>query len=1043
MTREEGPDVVDYLAVSEPAPCQTGAFCVPFEPTDWYYSQWDGSDFASYQAGETGPITLAAVAAALTGAQVEAIAALMGVVDVAPGDGNAMGGDDLVYPGGVIVDNMLLAWTDGVTLFGGAYDLEQPWPDPFDFDDVGDVPPPDPGWSQWDKWFDASDPGLGLWNLIRKDDLYGEPAEVRNFPSDGYAAYFGRVDPDTGKGSYDGSGAAVRGYLVSPENIVNPADKNVTVFFKYFRRVEQYIGAYPGQIYDKTYVQIAFNSREWADPGHPVWENDPWDVDVIGSWKTIWYKDSSDPPEGVWTSVDIGDYPDADGDPDPDLPILIPPDATMVQIRFCFDSIDGYQNDYLGWLIDDVRKVHAPEPSTLEILTPSLPQATVKVPYEVQLEANKTGVRWEIVVDEREGCVPLPARLALEHGTGLIYGHAEVGTAGTYKIKVRATWGSGHDTQTDEKIFYLAVRSPDENASNLVASEDFGGASSSTWQVDGKVFGQQYPCPNLWHETHSVMVDSTDIVVDYQPTAYFGKDDPADPNYRCDRAKGCLISQPYSIDPKFVGEEIVIGFKSWREVESYQGQYDKTWVDVRFEGRPWETVWYRDSRDPSMRSWTWQEVHTGMIVPKDLPKVQVKFCFDSVDGYNNDYVGWLVDEVAIYAGSAMLSIATECPLPDGSVGQYYAAELKTSGGPDGNMEWEIIDGDLPPGLAIVRDPEPWRIAGVPREDGTFTFTLKVNVKDDGEIEASANKECSITITEQVVLLFEDFEEDPQWSWGGLWHITLNPGVVGVPDLGVANHAAYYGQDDTSTPNYDTGARTSGALTLISPVIDLTGATNGVGPVEAVKLIFDYWREVESFNGDYDVTKAQVSLDGSDWTTIWERNSSDPSQAEWLTEDGIPAFLTGGAETMKVRFAFDSADKWYNNYVGWLVDNVRVEKADPAGASPLSALKVGTLNLRPRDLAGRITIRNIPNPVRDVHTTTFLVRGVDIEAMKIQIFDLNETLIYEEEVSGNELVWHTVNDYGEYLANGVYFYRALVKIGSTWITTEFQKLVILR
>jgi hypothetical protein len=72
-----------------------------------------------------------------------------------------------------------------------------------------------------------------------------------------------------------------------------------------------------------------------------------------------------------------------------------------------------------------------------------------------------------------------------------------------------------------------------------------------------------------------------------------------------------------------------------------------------------------------------------------------------------------------------------------------------------------------------------------------------------------------------------------------------------------------------------------------------------------------------------------------------------------------------------------------------------------------------------------------------------VRGVGIEAIKIQIFDLDENLVYEEEVPGNELTWHTVNQYGEYLANGVYFYRALAKIGGKWIPTKFQKLVILR
>ena len=1031
----------EYLAISDPAPCQTAA-CNPFTPTTWYYSQWDGSNYASYQVPETGPLAFAALAAALTGADVQAIGALMGVVDIAPADGNTMGGVDLIYPGGVIVDDFTLFWFDGVTTYGGTYALEQPWPDPFDFDDVDDIPPPDAGWLQWDQWT-----ATGQWNLVHQSDLYGESATVRSFPSDGYAAYFGTANPNTGEGTYDGGGSRVTGCLTSPENYLNPADQYVDVYFDYYREVEDYLGPYPGQVYDKTYVQIHFDGAVWpaSDPGWDVWDDDPWGFDDQGTgWKTIWYKDSGEPFEDLWQAVELGLYPDADGDPDPTHPFLIPSDATTVEIRFCFDSVDGYSNDYLGWLIDDVRKVHGYEPTILQILTDSLPQATVKVDYNFTLVANRSDVRWEVVVDEREGWEPLPSRLALDVGTGEITGHPEVGAEGTYKIRIKATWGSGHDTQTAEKTFYLAIRPPGgPAASNLIAEEHFDGASSSTWRVDADVFGPPRNCPNLWHETHGVIVDGVDITIGYQPSAYFGKDDITDPNYRCDRAKGCLVSQMYSIPAEFEGEEIVIGFKSWRQVESYQGEYDKTWVEVRFEGGTWNRVWEKDSSVPSESMWTWEDVHTGMEVPKSIPKVQVRFCFDSVDGYNNSYVGWLIDEVSIYAGSAMLVIVNECPMPDASVNHYYAVDLEASGGPTGNIEWEIIAGDLPPGLGIGDTPR-WQIVGVPREGGTFTFTLKVTITQGGIPVASAHKECWIIVGEQAMLLFEDFEIDPQWSWGGLWHFTsYTSGVVGVPDLGPANRAAYYGKDDTTTPNYDTGSRTMGTLSLISPVIDLTGVTNGVGPVEAVKVSFDHWRQVEAFSGDYDFTKVQVQLDGGDWITIWEKSSADPSLAIWSTEDTVPAFLTNGAAEMRIRFAFDSVDKWYNNYVGWLVDNVLVEKADPAGAGPLSALKAATQTVRPRDLADRITVSNIPNPVRDVHTTTFLVRGTGIEAIRVQIFDLNETLVYEEEVPGNELVWHTENDYGEYLANGVYFYRAQVKIGSTWITTAFQKLVILR
>ena len=266
--------------------------------------------------------------------------------------------------------------------------------------------------------------------------------------------------------------------------------------------------------------------------------------------------------------------------------------------------------------------------------------------------------------------------------------------------------------------------------------------------------------------------------------------------------------------------------------------------------------------------------------------------------------------------------------------------------------------------------------------------------------------------------------------------------MNVDDLGPGNHAAYYGQGDHTDPNYNTGGRTVGSLMLTSPEIDLTGATNGVGPVEAVKVIFDSWREVEYFTNEYDFTKVQVKLDDGPWMSIWERNSTHPSMKEWSTEDGITPFLTEDAAVMLIRFSFDSVDGWYNHFSGWLVDNIKIEMAEAAGAISLDDFGFGPMSVRGRDHQ-EISVMNVPNPVRDVHTTTFTVRAAGVEAMRIEIYDLAQRLVFEEEVTGNELEYHTMDKYGEYLANGVYFYRAIVLIHGTWHETPFQKLVILR
>jgi hypothetical protein len=711
-------------------------------------------------------------------------------------------------------------------------------------------------------------------------------------------------------------------------------------------------------------------------------------------------------------------------------------------------------------------KEHSPDPTGCIICTDHLPQATVGEKYEFALcpqviDGASSGARsWEITSVVKDGQrTTLPRRIALDP-KGLLYGEPDPGTSGTYEVTFILTCFEG---RPDEKTLILNVRAPTGSGTvSEIGTQDFddgappcnqdGNSDSNTWTVEGdpipNVAGgpDGIYLPNLWHETgHVKYALSGAAEVEYCDVAYFGQDDdgtptdPYDPNYKGGRMKGCLYSPYYPIAEEFDNEELIVGFKSWRNVEFFTGgEYDKTWVEFRFEGGSWQTIWSRSSEDVSLAAWTWQEPHTGILLKQGV-KIQLRFCFDSIDGYNNaktgEAYGWLIDEISLYAGGAELSIST-CPKDETSVGEYYDEEIRASGGSNITPIWEIASGDLPPGLGLVAqaggDPRTAFIRGTPRTAGTYTFTIRVRDADWNEV---ATRTCTIRVGEEVTLLFEDFEDDPSWSQGGLWHFTTDAGVIGVDELGAGNHAAYYGQDDENTPDYNTGAGTSGMLTLVMPAVDLTS-------VDAVKIFFDFWREVESFgNGGYDKTLVQVKLDDGAWVTVWELDSSTPSKADWVRDEAVPAFLTDAATTMLIRFVFDSGDKWYNNYVGWLVDNVKIHSAPSGGVGELSAMS--SRLAEPRGVPAELQVMNIPNPITDVHTTTFMVRSVDVEAMRIQIFDLSGALVFEEEIPGNELVWHTVNDYGEYLANGIYLYRAYVRIGDEWIQTDFQKLVILR
>ena len=92
----------------------------------------------------------------------------------------------------------------------------------------------------------------------------------------------------------------------------------------------------------------------------------------------------------------------------------------------------------------------------------------------------------------------------------------------------------------------------------------------------------------------------------------------------------------------------------------------------------------------------------------------------------------------------------------------------------------------------------------------------------------------------------------------------------------------------------------------------------------------------------------------------------------------------------------------------------------------------------------LVVLNEPNPIRDVNTTTFKVKSAQvIEEIRVEIFDQSGVLVFTETQVGDELVWHTQNGYGEYLANGVYLYRVSVMINGQWVVTQVRKLAINR
>jgi hypothetical protein len=74
-----------------------------------------------------------------------------------------------------------------------------------------------------------------------------------------------------------------------------------------------------------------------------------------------------------------------------------------------------------------------------------------------------------------------------------------------------------------------------------------------------------------------------------------------------------------------------------------------------------------------------------------------------------------------------LEIVTNA-LPDGQVGQTYAARIETTGGYDVTIR--VLSGQLPPGISFTQDDEDAKLDGVPVLAGTYLFTVEARTGHD-------------------------------------------------------------------------------------------------------------------------------------------------------------------------------------------------------------------------------------------------------------------------------------------------------------------------
>jgi len=237
---------------------------------------------------------------------------------------------------------------------------------------------------------------------------------------------------------------------------------------------------------------------------------------------------------------------------------------------------------------------------------------------------------------------------------------------------------------------------------------------------------------------------------------------------------------------------------------------------------------------------------------------------------------------------------------DGQTGKASSYDIRFSKNPIAS------DADFNNALQASNEPLPqpagsaeqYTVSGL-LPNTLYYFAMKV--KDNMNNVSGLSNIAQATTLGGLVLMTEDFESGaPGWTRTGLWHYSSQR--YNSP----ATSAAY-----NNGVNYNTGAANSGSL--ISPPIDLPLADDTL-------LLFNSWFQTEILN-QYDVKRVEISLDGTNWTTLSQLDSAASNQLIW-TQQGVDISLYAG-QPIQLRFFFDTVDSILNNYEGWYVDDVRI------------------------------------------------------------------------------------------------------------------------
>ncbi len=157
----------------------------------------------------------------------------------------------------------------------------------------------------------------------------------------------------------------------------------------------------------------------------------------------------------------------------------------------------------------------------------------------------------------------------------------------------------------------------------------------------------------------------------------------------------------------------------------------------------------------------------------------------------------------------------------------------------------------------------------------------------------------------------------KFSISGLWHLSANNNCAN-PGYQSPIHSYYYGQE--SSCNYNTGSTNSGSLISI-PIFNVSATS---------MLSFWSFLQTEQYGSGYDNAMVMISTDnGSNWITIDQDNSNGGNIPDNGAYWSLMSYSLASYENNDIllRFYFNTKDASYNNFKGWILDDISITNVD--------------------------------------------------------------------------------------------------------------------